>query len=227
MENCSKTEPIVYENDISFAGLLKAARAEAKRERDIASGKIKEEKLDIDVFFFNKNDLMKQSELKKRLVKSRKGLSKQKKQVTRNGYRSKFEREFAAYLTSNGIKFMYECRLDGNLMDEHVIRYTRCKCGKLDCCKIQKYFPDFTVVTPSGKFVYLETKGQFKSQDRTKHECLKNQQSDRDIRLVFYRPHDVTTKGNRGETYAEWCNRKDIPWSSRSLPWEWIKEFKS
>ena len=80
------------------------------------------------------------------------------------------------------------------------------------------YTPDF--VLPNG--VYLETKGYWDDEDRRKMRAVKKCNPELDIRMVFQDPYLKIRKGSK-TTYAKWCEKHDIPWSTySSIPLEWL-----
>lgn len=82
----------------------------------------------------------------------------------------------------------------------------------------RKYTPD--VKLPNG--IYVEMKGRFKGEDRTKHRLVRAQHPELDIRIVFQK-NDRLYKGAKS-TYTEWCDRQGIPWAIGEIPKEWIDE---
>ncbi len=82
----------------------------------------------------------------------------------------------------------------------------------------RKYTPD--VKLPNG--VYVEIKGRFTSEDRSKHRKVREQHPDKDIRFVFQKDQPLY-KGAKS-TYTEWCDARDIPWAIGEIPKEWIDE---
>ena len=71
------------------------------------------------------------------------------------------------------------------------------------------YTPDF--VLPN--YVYLEAKGYWDSADRRKILAVKKANPDADIRMIFQSPYNTISKRSK-TTYAQWCDRHDIPWTS-------------
>ena len=69
------------------------------------------------------------------------------------------------------------------------------------------YLPDFKVAHK----VYIETKGRFYTQDRTKTLAVLRQHPDVTIALVFMKPHTPLYKGAK-TTNADWCDKYQIPW---------------
>ena len=114
-------------------------------------------------------------------------------------YRSGLEERVADLLSGLGITFEYE---------SHKLAYT-----------IQHlYCPDFTL--PNG--VILETKGYWEPEDRRKILAVKKDNPDVDIRMVFQSPFNTISKKSK-TTYAQWCDKHDIPWTSfHNIPLEWL-----
>jgi hypothetical protein len=86
--------------------------------------------------------------------------------------------------------------------------------------KLRKYTPDF--VLPNG--IILEVKGLLDLGDRQKHEWIREQFPDLDIRFVFQYPYNKITKKSK-TTYAKWADKLGIPWCrGPHIPNEWTKE---
>ena len=81
------------------------------------------------------------------------------------------------------------------------------------------YTPDF--VLPNG--IIIETKGRFTSDDRRKHELIKKQHPQLDIRFVFESSRRKLSKGAK-TTYGIWCERNKFLCADRVIPLEWLKE---
>ena len=80
------------------------------------------------------------------------------------------------------------------------------------------YTPDFLL----PNHVYLETKGYWDAADRRKMKAVKEQNPDLDIRMVFQNPYNKISKKSK-TTYAQWCERHGIPWTSWvDIPMEWL-----
>lgn len=120
------------------------------------------------------------------------------------GKRSGLEVKNAEHLLALGCDAKYEPR---------TIEYS------IGLPKLKKYKPDFEL--PNG--ILVETKGWFKSADRTKHLIIKHQHPNLDIRLVFSR-----SKGKIGKkskmTVADWCNKNGFKWADELVPEAWTKE---
>ena len=80
------------------------------------------------------------------------------------------------------------------------------------------YIPDFKL--PNG--IYLECKGYWEPEDRRKIKAVKLLNPDLDLRMVFQAPFNKISKKSK-TTYAKWCERHDIPWTSfHNIPLEWL-----
>ena len=114
-------------------------------------------------------------------------------------FRSGLEERVADLLVELGISYEYETtKIDYTI--EHV------------------YTPDF--ILPNG--VVLETKGFWEPEDRRKIKAVKAQNPDLDLRMVFQAPYNKISKKSK-TTYAKWCDRHDIPWTSfHNIPLEWL-----
>ena len=82
------------------------------------------------------------------------------------------------------------------------------------------YTPDF--ILPNG--VILECKGYWDGEDRRKIKSVKEQNPDIDLRMVFQSPFNTISKRSK-TTYAKWCEKHDIPWTSfQNIPLDWLIE---
>jgi predicted nuclease of restriction endonuclease-like RecB superfamily len=115
-------------------------------------------------------------------------------------YRSNFEVDFASDLIKRGLDFSYEPD-----SYSYVPRTTT-------------YTPDFYL--PEYKF-YIETKGFFTSEDRTKHLTFRDQHPNIDIRFVFSNAENKLTKSGK-TTYAQWCKRNGFLYSNRIIDETWL-----
>lgn len=118
--------------------------------------------------------------------------------------RSGLEAGVAADLTSKGVAFKGEKELKA-------IEYRN--------LKVKKYHPDFEL--PNG--IIIETKGWWKTQDRTKHLCIKSQHPELDIRFVFSNPNAKLNSKSK-TTYAMWCEKYGFKYAKGLVPQEWIDE---
>ena len=114
-------------------------------------------------------------------------------------FRSKLEEKVADLLVELGVNYEYEsCKVP------YHIQYTYC--------------PDF--VLPNG--VYLECKGYWDADDRRKIKAVKTLNPELDLRMVFQAPFNTISKKSK-TTYAQWCDKHDIPWTSfHNIPLKWL-----
>ena len=121
------------------------------------------------------------------------------KNKTEPKFRSNLEKNIADLLTGLGVSYQYESE---NL--SYTIEHN--------------YTPDF--VLPN--YLYLEAKGYWDPEDRRKILAVKRCNPDVDIRMVFQSPYNTISKKSK-TTYAKWCEKHDIPWTSyKDIPIEWL-----
>jgi len=114
-------------------------------------------------------------------------------------FRSQLEKDIAKLLEGLGVSYEYESEKLGYTIEHN-------------------YTPDF--VLPN--YTYLEAKGYWSASDRRKVLAVKKQNPDIDLRMVFQSPYNKISKKSK-TTYAQWCDRHDIPWSSyQNIPIEWL-----
>lgn len=120
------------------------------------------------------------------------------------GYDSKFEARIGESLEELDMEFIHQ---------PDSLSYIR------EC----KYTPDFLITTRSGKKIYIETKGYWLPEERSKHKLVCLQNPDVDIRVVFQNANNKINK-NSTTTYADWCKRHKVKWAHLSIPEEWLAE---
>ena len=114
-------------------------------------------------------------------------------------FRSKLEKNIADLLEQLGVSYLYESE-------------------KLSYTISHNYTPDF--VLPNYK--YLEAKGYWAAEDRRKILAVKRDNPDVDLRMIFQSPYNTISKKSK-TTYAQWCDKHDIPWTSyKDIPIEWL-----
>jgi len=114
-------------------------------------------------------------------------------------FRSKLEENIANLLDGLGVSYEYESEKLG-----YTIEHT--------------YTPDF--VLPN--YTYIEAKGYWSPADRRKILNVKKANPEVDLRMVFQSPYNTISKKSK-TTYAKWCEKHDIPWSSyQNIPIEWL-----
>ncbi len=116
-----------------------------------------------------------------------------------NKYRSKLEERIAELLEGLGVSFEYESAKIPYTIQHH-------------------YHPDFLL----PNYIYLEAKGYWDPKDRRKILAVKKDNPDIDLRMVFQSPYNKISKTSK-TTYAQWCERHDIPWTSfHNIPLDWL-----
>jgi len=114
-------------------------------------------------------------------------------------FRSGLEERVADLLVELGVKYEYE-----STRVPYVIQHN--------------YTPDF--ILPNG--VWLEAKGYWDSKDRKKIKSVIRQNPDIDLRMVFQAPFNTISKKSK-TTYAQWCDKLGIKWTSfATIPIDWL-----
>jgi predicted nuclease of restriction endonuclease-like RecB superfamily len=120
-----------------------------------------------------------------------------KKKISK--FRSGLEEKVADLLSELGIVYEYETK-----KIPYVIQHN--------------YTPDF--ILPNS--VILECKGYWDAADRRKVKQVKKDNPDIDLRMVFQSPFNTISKRSK-TTYAQWCEKLDIPWTSfNNIPLDWL-----
>ena len=114
-------------------------------------------------------------------------------------YRSGLEEKVAELLTELNVSYEYETK-----KIPYVIQHN--------------YTPDFVLFNS----VILECKGYWAAEDRRKIKQVKKDNPDIDLRMVFQAPYNTISRRSK-TTYAQWCERLDIPWTSfNNIPLDWL-----
>ena len=114
-------------------------------------------------------------------------------------FRSKLEEKVASLLEGLGVSYEYESEKLGYTIEHN-------------------YTPDF--VLPN--YTYLEAKGYWAPEDRRKILNVKKSNPQVDLRMIFQSPYNTISKKSK-TTYAQWCEKHDIPWTSyHDIPLEWL-----
>lgn len=119
------------------------------------------------------------------------------------GFRSGLEEKVAEFLTSKGVKFTFE-----TLKVPYVKPETK-----------HTYTPDF--ILDNG--IIIETKGRWLLDDRKKHLLIRKQHPNLDIRILFQNANAKISKGSK-TSYADFCEKHNIPYAHREIPEAWLKE---
>ncbi len=124
-------------------------------------------------------------------------MTKKKRKTSK--FRSGLEEKVADLLQGLGVLYKYESQ-------------------KLPYTIQHNYTPDF--VLPND--IYLETKGYWDASDRRKILAVKKSNPEIDLRMVFQSPYNTISKKSK-TTYAKWCEKHDIPWTSyHDIPLDWL-----
>lgn len=107
--------------------------------------------------------------------------------------RNKFELGLEKQLQKAKVSFKYESERIPYILARH-------------------YIPDFIVITPTGK-IYIEAKGYFRPEARSKMVAVKKLNPQLDIRIVFY----AYSKKN-----VNWAVRNGFRYSIKTIPQEWL-----
>jgi hypothetical protein len=118
-------------------------------------------------------------------------------------WRSGLEQDVQGDLNNRGVPYRYE---------EVKVRYSKPATS-------HTYTPDF--ILPNG--IVVETKGIFDVDDRKKHDLIRAQHPQIDIRFVFTRSKSPIRKGSK-TTYGDWCLKRGIPFADKLIPEAWIAE---
>ena len=131
-----------------------------------------------------------------------------RQRAIKNGYRSGLEDKTARQIKESGLEVLYETERIQFVWPERQAHYT----------------PDFRLPKPGGYF-YVETKGQWQTEDRHKHLLIRQQCPDIDIRLVFSNANAKLYKGSP-TTYAAYCEKHGIQYAHKVIPEDWLLESK-
>ncbi len=104
-------------------------------------------------------------------------------------------------------------------LDAHSIDY---EAESLRYTSEHLYTPDFRITRWDGTVVYVETKGYFDADDRSKMIRVKQAHPEKDIRLVFQRASTRLSKTSR-TTYAAWAAKHGFLWAEGRIPPEWVR----
>ena len=120
-------------------------------------------------------------------------------------FRSGLEEKIAAQLEGQGLPVIFE---------KYKLKYIIPE-------SVHSYAPDF--VLHNGLIV--ESKGIFDSDDRKKHQLIKEQHPELDIRFVFSSSKAKLYKGS-STSYADWCVKNGFKYADKLIPADWLKESK-
>lgn len=134
------------------------------------------------------------------------------------GVRSKFENTVLTALVSRGVSVEYEADV---LTYSSTVRSAECAdCGSENVVQNRKYTPDFKITRSNKSVLYIEAKGFFKSEDRSKMRSVLKSNPTADIRMLFMRNGKIAGSELR---YSEWCEKYGIQYHiGWEVPESWL-----
>lgn len=88
----------------------------------------------------------------------------------------------------------------------------------------RQYNPDFIITRRNGSKIYIECKGYFSPEDRTKMSWVLKNHPDKDIRMLFDKNNKISTRKNGSVyRYSDWCERRGVPYAFKTVPKEWLR----
>jgi len=139
-------------------------------------------------------------------------------------FRSKYETEVAANLTSYGFKYEYEAT--PLKYHDAIVKGVCLSCGCKTVAQHRTYTPDFALKNAAGDTVFfVETKGLFTAENRRTMVNIKAQHPDVDVRMLFMRNNKLHKSNPK--TYGDWCDANGIKWAvGKDIPPEWKEELR-
>jgi hypothetical protein len=135
---------------------------------------------------------------------AKKVTKKSSKWVARKyGFKSGLEENISTQIEGRGIVVQYESE-----KIPYIVPATQ-----------HTYNPDFRL--PNG--IIVETKGRFVAADRKKHQLVKEQHPELDIRFVFSNSKNKISKNSK-TTYGMWCEKNGYKYADKEIPEEWFLE---
>ena len=119
------------------------------------------------------------------------------------GFKSGLEENISNQIAGKGIEVKYESE----------------KVAYIIPASQHTYNPDFRL--PNG--IIIETKGRFVAADRKKHQLVKEQHPNLDIRFVFSNSKNKISKNSK-TTYGMWCEKNGYKYADKEIPEEWFLE---
>lgn len=123
------------------------------------------------------------------------------------GYRSGLEEKLSRQIEEAGLPVSYEQDKIEYIWPERTAKYT----------------PDFKLPGKDGTTFFIESKGIWTVEDRSKHLLIQAQHPEIDIRFVFSNQNARLYKGSP-TTYAAWCEKHGFQYAHKTIPEDWLKE---
>jgi hypothetical protein len=147
--------------------------------------------------------------VKKKTKKQRAAKAARRSRVKKvHTYRSGLEDQVIADLEWRGILYEYETVK---------VPYTQPS-------KARTYNPDIMLKKKDGSIMYIEVKGKLDVDTRYKHQWIKQQYPDMDLRFVFGNWSNKIMKGSP-TSYKDWSDKMGIPCANKYIPEEWLEEL--
>lgn len=132
-----------------------------------------------------------------------------------NNYRSKFEKGLATSLHHRHVKFEYEGEFINYAESIHAAICN--ECNGTNIAKLRRYLPDFYIPKTN---IYIEAKGRFTGDARTKMLAVVTTNPNIDLRMVFQRDDWFNKK--HATRYSDWCKKHNIEYAVGEIPDEWV-----
>lgn len=131
---------------------------------------------------------------------------------------SKFEDTIIQDLKDRGIEYEYEPE---TFPYERGVRGAYCvQCGGKVVRVKRKYTPDLKLGS-----VWVEAKGKFTPENRSKMEDFLEGHPEIDLRFLFQRDNWLT--GKHKSKYSDWCEKLGVKYAvGDSVPEEWVLELR-
>jgi predicted nuclease of restriction endonuclease-like RecB superfamily len=131
---------------------------------------------------------------------------------TRNSLENKFFNETEDKLTKTNLKKKKKLKLE----------YETEKLPYVLPSPIRRYIPDFIIRNPDGSVkMYIEVKGYFRPEDRTKMIAVKTNNPGIDIRMIF--PQDNKLHAKTETRYSDWCKKHGFKYAIGHVPEDWFR----
>ncbi len=135
-------------------------------------------------------------------------------------YKSKFEERIAGELKKRRVEFDYE---KVHLEYSKPVYNGMCQDCKGEHVISQRFYtPDFYL--PKQK-IFIETKGKFTPENRTKMIHVKECHPELEIKMLFMRDNWITKA--KKKRYSDWCEYYGFDYAVGEIPKEWLKKKRN
>jgi len=88
-----------------------------------------------------------------------------------------------------------------------------------------RYTPDFSIISRTGKRIFIESKGYLRPSDRRLLLAVIAQNPHIDLRLLFQNSQKRISSAKGASTYAKWAEKHKITYTDgEEIPNEWLLE---